>query len=414
MKYVKLLLLGLLIASTLLSDVNAQKDKTKTKNKSKSKNKVKPTEPATLERPALQKAEACSATKCKLPDCRCSDATLPRPKFKGKEKEIPQFVSITFDDAINVVNSAQYELLFEDLKNPDGCDATGTFFLSHEYTDYERVNSLYNAGHEIALHSVTHGDGTEYWRSADVKTIEMEFSDQLQILEAFANVPRESVHGMRLPFLQISGNNTYEAIKSLGLTYDSSWPTQQFKNPAMWPYTLDYLSVQDCQIGPCPTAALPGVWVAPMVTWTDMEGYSCSMIDACAYPPEDKVDALFEWMLENFNRHYMGNRAPFGMYLHAAWFSRGRNYFAAFKKFINHLSTYPDVYMTSVSRMLEYVRKPVLGQPFKSCEPKRQAECHAVQCSVQKKSSKETRYMNVCNKCPAVYPWLNNPLGQDM
>lgn len=245
---------------------------------------------------------------------------------------IVQFVTVTFDDAVNAVNAAQYDLLFDGLTNPDGCPATGTFFLSHEYTDYVRVNSLYNAGHEIALHSVTHGDGTDYWREANVETIESEFGAQLQILETFAKVDPKTVQGMRLPFLQISGNNTFEAVKNLGLTYDSSWPTQQFNNPAMWPYTLDYLSVQDCQIGACPDASLPGVWVNPMVTWTDTEGYSCSMIDACVYPPEDDVNALFEWMLENFNRHYQGNRAPFGMYLHAAWFSRGRNNFAAFKK----------------------------------------------------------------------------------
>ncbi|XP_030554082.1 uncharacterized protein LOC115757805 [Drosophila novamexicana] len=412
MKYATLLLIGLLLAAALLSE--AQKQAGKTKNKSKSKNKEKTTVPPQLERQALLRAEPCSAAKCKLPECRCSDAILPRPKFKGKEHEIPQFVTITFDDAVNAVNYAQYELLFDGLSNPDGCAATGTFFLSHEYTDYVRVNALYNAGHEIALHSVTHGDGTDYWREADVETIEREFGAQLQMLETFAKVNAKRVQGIRLPFLQISGNNSFEAVKNLGLTYDSSWPTQQHKEPAMWPYTLDYLSIQDCQIGPCPDAALPGVWVNPMVTWTDTEGYSCSMIDACAYPPADDVDALFEWMLENFNRHYKGNRAPFGMYLHAAWFARGRNYFAAFKKFMHHLSTYPDVYMTGVSRMLEYVKKPVLGQPFKSCEEKPNTSCQPVHCNVQKVSTGETRYMSVCDKCPIVYPWLGNPLGQDM
>jgi len=88
MKYAVLLLLGVLLATTLLSD--AQKQTGKTKNKLKSKNKVKTTIAPQVERQVLQKAERCSATKCKLPDCRCSDATLPRPKFKGKEKEIPQ------------------------------------------------------------------------------------------------------------------------------------------------------------------------------------------------------------------------------------------------------------------------------------------------------------------------------------
>ncbi|KAM8701378.1 hypothetical protein ACLKA7_011572, partial [Drosophila subpalustris] len=79
-----LLLLGVLLATTLLNDTQ------KTKNKLKSKNKVKTTVAPQVERLVLQKAERCSATKCKLPDCRCSDATLPRPKFKGKEQEIPQ------------------------------------------------------------------------------------------------------------------------------------------------------------------------------------------------------------------------------------------------------------------------------------------------------------------------------------
>ncbi|XP_030388321.1 uncharacterized protein LOC115634611 [Scaptodrosophila lebanonensis] len=394
MKYATILVFGLLLSVILLTEKKQQEKKQKQKK---------------LE---LKKAELCTEAKCKLPDCRCSGVVLPKQKFKGKEQEIPQIVTVTFDDAVNAVNYAQYELLFEGLVNPDNCSAAATFFLSHEYTDYVRVNALYNEGHEIALHSVTHGDGTDYWREANVSTIEQEFGDQLTILEAFAKVDPKSVHGMRLPFLQISGNNTFQAAKNLGLTYDSSWPTQQHTNPPMWPYTLDYLSSQDCQIGPCPTASFPGMWVDPMVTWTDTEGYKCSMFDACVYPPEDNVDVLFEWMLENFNRHYKGNRAPFGIYLHAAWFARGANHFAALKKFLNHLTTMPDVYLTSISRMLEYVRNPSLGKPFKSCEEKPKSTCEPFSCNVQKLSTGEERYMSVCDKCPEVYPWLGNPLGK--
>ncbi|XP_017078809.1 chitin deacetylase 8 [Drosophila eugracilis] len=401
MKFSTLLILGLILTLAFSGEAKSKSKKQKNKQKVQTQNQE-----------ILPLAETCKAANCKLPDCRCSDAVLPRSKFQGKESEIPQFVTITFDDAVNAVNFAQYELLFEGLTNPDGCEAAGTFFLSHEYTDYVRVNALYRAGHEIALHSVTHGDGTDYWRSADLATVEREFGDQLKMLETFAKVDPKKIQGMRLPFLQISGNTTFEAARRLGLTYDSSWPTQQFKDPAMWPYTLDYKSKQDCQIGPCPEASIPGFWVNPMVTWTDTEGYSCSMIDACVYPPEDDVDELFDWMLENFNRHYEGSRAPFGMYLHAAWFSRGNNYFGAFKKFINHLNTYTDVYFTGISRMLEYVKKPVLGAPFKECLALPEAECRAVQCHVQKMTTGEERYMNVCDKCPAVYPWLDNPLGQ--
>lgn len=254
--------------------------------------------------------------------------------FKGIQDFIlyAQLITVTFDDAVNVINYEQYQKLFDGLINPDNCSARGTFFVSHEYTDYTLVNALYQQGHEIALHSVTHGTGTDYWREADVELLMAEFGEQIEMLMKFAKVSRKHIRGLRLPFLQSAGNNSYEAAKRLGLLYDSSWPTQRYRSPAMWPYTLDYRSTQDCQIGPCPNAAIPGFWINPMVSWLDTAGYSCAMIDGCIYPPQDNVDALFEWMLENFNRHYEGNRAPFGMYLHAAWFQRGRHHFDALKK----------------------------------------------------------------------------------
>lgn len=88
MKYSFLLILSLIVAAALFCD--AQKQSGKTKNKSKLK--TKPTEAAQLElqRTVLEKAKRCSASKCKLPDCRCSDATLPRPKFKDQIQQIPQ------------------------------------------------------------------------------------------------------------------------------------------------------------------------------------------------------------------------------------------------------------------------------------------------------------------------------------
>lgn len=282
----------------------------------------------------LKKAEKCTHDVCTPPNCRCAGMPQLSPEFKGSEKEIPQFVTVTFDDAVTAINYAQYQKLFKDLKNPDHCDVAGTFYVSHEYTDYTKVNALYNQGHEIALHSVTHGMGTEYWRDADVDLITQEFGDLIEMMEKYAKVSRKNIKGMRLPYLQISGNNTFLAAKNLGLLYDSSWPTLKYQNPAMFPYTLDYISTQDCQIGPCPDASIPGFWIYPMVSWTDKNGYGCSMIDGCAYQPEDNVDAIFQWILDNFNRHYEGNRAPFGMFLHSAWFSRGNNQFKAFRKYI--------------------------------------------------------------------------------
>lgn len=88
MKYSILLILSLIVAAAFFCD--AQKQPGKSKNKSKLK--TKPTEAAQLEpqRTVLEKARRCSASKCKLPDCRCSDATLPRPKFKEQIQQVPQ------------------------------------------------------------------------------------------------------------------------------------------------------------------------------------------------------------------------------------------------------------------------------------------------------------------------------------
>ncbi|XP_004517389.1 uncharacterized protein LOC101459137 [Ceratitis capitata] len=360
----------------------------------------------------LKRAVRCTAAKCQLPNCRCSGLRLPSAEFQGREQEIPQLITVTFDDAVNVINYEQYQKLFDGLINPDNCSARGTFFVSHEYTDYTLVNALYQQGHEIALHSVTHGTGTDYWREADVELLMAEFGEQIEMLMKFAKVSRKHIRGLRLPFLQSAGNNSYEAAKRLGLLYDSSWPTQRYRSPAMWPYTLDYRSTQDCQIGPCPNAAIPGFWINPMVTWLDTAGYSCAMIDGCIYPPQDNVDALFEWMLENFNRHYEGNRAPFGMYLHAAWFQRGRHHFDALKKFLHYVNTLPDVYLTTASRVIHYMKHPSLGKPFNGCPKKPQTTCIKRSCGLRKVETGEIRYMNVCDSCPSVYPWLGNPFGQ--
>lgn len=86
MKYVILLLLSLIVAAAVICDAQKQAEKTK-KTKVKNKTTVAP-QVEVLD--VLAKAKRCSPSKCKLPDCRCSDATLPRPKFKGKVTEIPQ------------------------------------------------------------------------------------------------------------------------------------------------------------------------------------------------------------------------------------------------------------------------------------------------------------------------------------
>ena len=64
------------------------------------------------------RAEPCNPNVCRLPDCYCGGQDIPggfRPE------EIPQFVLLTFDDAVNGINKEFFSKLFKDRFNPNGC-----------------------------------------------------------------------------------------------------------------------------------------------------------------------------------------------------------------------------------------------------------------------------------------------------
>lgn len=90
-------------------------------------------------------------------DCFCSkDGT----QIPGNLEPIntPQMIILTFDDAINVENWQIYQekIFGTKRKNPNGCPIRGTFFVSHQYSDYQKIQKLWEQNHEIALHSITH------------------------------------------------------------------------------------------------------------------------------------------------------------------------------------------------------------------------------------------------------------------
>ena len=63
---------------------------------------------------------------------------------------------LTFDDGVNDLNWELYqEILHSGRKNPNGCPLKATFYVSHEWTDYGQVQTLYSRGHEIASHTIS-------------------------------------------------------------------------------------------------------------------------------------------------------------------------------------------------------------------------------------------------------------------
>ena len=103
--------------------------------------------------PVGEQATKCDKNKCVLPDCNCGS---PRTPAGLPTKDIPQIVLLTFDDAVNDLNWEIYQEIFDTgRKNPNGCPLLATFYVSHEWTDYSQVQTLYSKGHEMASHGVT-------------------------------------------------------------------------------------------------------------------------------------------------------------------------------------------------------------------------------------------------------------------
>ncbi|XP_041975244.1 uncharacterized protein LOC121730318 isoform X2 [Aricia agestis] len=345
-------------------------------------------------------AAKCRKDVCLLPDCFCGGKDIPGDLPVDK---VPQMVLLTFDDSVNDLNKQLYSDLFEKGRvNPNGCPISATFYVSHEWTDYSQVQNLYAAGHEMASHTVSHSFGEQFSQ----KKWNREVGGQREILSAYGGVKLEDVRGMRAPFLSVGGNKMFKMLYDSNFTYDSSLPVYENKPPS-WPYTLDYKLFHDCMIPPCPTKSYPGVWEVPMVMWQDLNGGRCSMGDACANPPD--AEGVYKMILKNFDRHYTSNRAPFGLFYHAAWFTQPHHKegFIMFLDFINQMQ---DVWIVTNWQALQWVRDPTpisrlnSFQPFQCNYADRPKKCNNPKvCNLWHKSG--VRYMRTCQPCPEIYPW---------
>ncbi|XP_072946452.1 chitin deacetylase 8-like [Epargyreus clarus] len=361
----------------------------------------------------FQLAETCDKEACQLPDCRCSSTDIPGGLLP---RNTPQFVVITFDDAITVSNINTYRDVLYNRRNSNGCPAGVTFYVNHEYTDYTLVNELYNQRFEIALHSISHKTSQTYWSRATYDDMMREFGDQRIQMAHFANIPFDTMRGVRIPFLQMTGNMSHQVMADVGLLYDGTWPTIKYADPGLWPYTLDYASIQDCMVPPCPTASIPKSWIKPMICWFDLNNVPCAMVDSCFHVPDGEDDeGWFRFILKNFERHYHGTRAPFGFYIHEWYLRANSGVKRALIRFLDLVNSLNDVFMVNSGEVIDWVRNPVPVNEYirQGCKPFNPTSCPISTCGPLRATHNNMNYwMNICNVCPRVYPWLGNPLGQ--
>ncbi|KAI8118034.1 hypothetical protein CVS40_10223 [Lucilia cuprina] len=350
-------------------------------------------------------AASCDPRKCKLPDCYCSKDGTQIPA-RLEPQSVPQMILLSFDDAINFENWELFsQVLFRGhRRNPNGCPIKATFFVSHPFTNYQYVQKLWNDGHEMAVHSVTHR-GPEMWWSHNA-TIEDWFDEmvgQANILNRFASVRMEEIRGMRVPFLRVGWNRQFLMMKEFGFVYDASM-VAPFSNPPLWPYTLDYKMPHTCTGSQqnCPSRSYPGIWEI-VINQLEAGDFTCTMIDSC--PPHLSGDDIYRMLTHNFKRHYLSNRAPLGLYFHATWFKKA-DYLNAFLKFLDDLQKLPDVYFVTNQQAIQWIRQPTTNTDIHQfsawgCKPK-QLDKHEMD-----------RYFYTCKECPAQYPWIRNEFGLD-
>ena len=214
----------------------------------------------------------------------------------------PQIVALMFDGAINLNNFKFYDEILKITKNNQSneCPIRGTFFVTHNYNNYQMVEYFYSKGHEIAVSSVTgktlQFENQTLWRD--------EITIMRDLLKKFGNIPVEDILGARAPQLRPGNDEQFKVLIEEGFIWDSSISTTYTELP-IWPYTLDYKIPHECKVDSCPKKAYPGFWEIPVNLHyiEDQSGGGCSYMDQCVFAHFD-ADDVYEWLKEDFLRFF--------------------------------------------------------------------------------------------------------------
>ncbi|XP_053610849.1 chitin deacetylase 1 isoform X1 [Plodia interpunctella] len=365
-------------------------------------------------------AERCDPKMCQLPDCFCSKNGTETPG-NLVPSQTPQMITLTIDGPVNHENWDAYtnHIFTTDKRNPNGCPIKATFFVSHLYTNYRHVQKLWNDGHEIAVNSITLRGPEEWWsKNATVEDWFDEMVGQANVINRFGRVRMEDFRGMRVPYLSVGWNRQFLMMQEFGFVYDAS-VVAPYASPPYWPYTLDYKMPHRCTGNNqyCPTRSYAGLWemvINPLMH----NNHVCATLEYC--PTNFTRDDVYNVLLNNFKRHYLKNRAPFGIHLNAEWL-KNSDYLQAIKRFINELLKLPDVYFNTYREVIDWIRRPTPVLQLKKFEPwqckNRRFEEHEIACAkpntckLPSKVLQHDKYMITCSSCPKSYPWLRNEFG---
>lgn len=274
----------------------------------------------------------------------------------------PQYVFLTNDDAISVITFPPWDKILTNRTNPNGCPITATFFVSVSQqgtsqilTDPDLVKNLYQRGNEIAIHTFNH-----------VATPPKEEILKTQLwLHENAEIPFSEMVGFRAPFLKYD-TETFKHLEQLGFMYDSSQTTYDINAK---PYSLENGFQYPCSGGTC-----KGSFNLDEFIMSGMKDLDDTKLNIMDFYTENDIGQV---LMENFNKHYNGNRTPFGVYLHAAWFLLNENNPRGFENFLDKILELDDVFIINMKDYYTFnpnqkcnktITKPTCLQPMGGCK----------------------------------------------
>ena len=343
--------------------------------------------------------------------------------------QVPQFVAITFDDNFGSEGMGWATNFFGSKTNPAGSGNAATFDGTPVKTTYFH-NSTYlggmqsswqtafNAGHELADHTVNHGDGIDYSTS----TWTTEIANCRTQLATGLGTTVGNIKGFRSPFLHYNDNLfTVLTSQSPAFTYDTSimgcWADSELGGNCPWPYTMengsadaDTVATKFAGRNVRSVTAHPGLWEVPVsVVFVPPDslaaqyGFTSGLrtrvqnrLGSASNPnffeqstgkivgmditlfldagmTRAEVVATLKYTLDQ-RLASGGNRAPLIFVGHthvyqSAWDSPDRPSLAdrrgAIEDFVNYALTKPEVRMRNVSDLVAWMNNPVAlgGQP---------------------------------------------------
>ena len=90
----------------------------------------------------------CDPNSCKPPSCTCAS---PSPPGGIDPKDAPQFVILSYDDAVNGDTFPITNKMYKGLAHSNGCPVVATHFVQNLYTNYHLVQQLYAQGDEVSF-----------------------------------------------------------------------------------------------------------------------------------------------------------------------------------------------------------------------------------------------------------------------